>query len=110
MMLTKLFGIMILAFSPSKIFEVFYFRMYLIIVLLGFFHGLLFLPIVLSYIGSKWVVTSSRATFLPVSNTQWPLHEESPSDDDDNDHDHENDNEEQDTFQNQHEAQVIPEP
>jgi len=48
---TKFIGVLVLAFAPSTLFKLYYFRMYLFIILLGVFNGLMFLPVLLSFIG-----------------------------------------------------------
>jgi len=48
---TKFLGVLVLAFAPSTLFRIYYFRMYLLIIILGAFNGLLVLPVLLSLMG-----------------------------------------------------------
>ena len=45
--LTKFVGVLVLALAKSTLFRLYYFRMYLGIVLLGIFNGLVLLPLIL---------------------------------------------------------------
>ncbi|XP_064946929.1 uncharacterized protein LOC135597631 isoform X4 [Musa acuminata AAA Group] len=49
--LTKLVGVIVLRFSKSEVFVVYFFQMYMALVLIGFLHGLVFLPVILSICG-----------------------------------------------------------
>ncbi len=49
--MTKLIGISVLALTRSKLLEVYYFRMWLALILSGALHGLVLLPVLLSYMG-----------------------------------------------------------
>jgi Niemann-Pick C1 protein len=48
---TKLLGVIVLGFASSELFRLYYFRMYMCIIVLGVFVGLMFLPVMLSLIG-----------------------------------------------------------
>lgn len=50
---TKFLGVVVLAFAPSTLFKLYYFRMYLFIIVCGAFNGLFLLPILLTYIGPE---------------------------------------------------------
>ncbi|KAA0163368.1 hypothetical protein FNF27_07942 [Cafeteria roenbergensis] len=49
--LTKLVGVLVLAWAPSQMFRLYYFRMYLAIIIAGAFQGLIVLPALLSLCG-----------------------------------------------------------
>ena len=50
---TKLVGVCVLAFTRSKIFEIYYFRVWLALVVFAATHALIFLPVALSYFGGE---------------------------------------------------------
>ncbi|CAG8950139.1 hypothetical protein HYFRA_00008374 [Hymenoscyphus fraxineus] len=51
--ITKFVGVSVLAFTRSKIFEIYYFRIWLALVLFAATHALVFLPVALSLLGGE---------------------------------------------------------
>ena len=49
--ITKFLGVFVLAFTRSKIFEIYYFRIWLALVILAALHSLVWLPVALSLVG-----------------------------------------------------------
>ncbi|XP_032568358.1 NPC1-like intracellular cholesterol transporter 1 isoform X1 [Chiroxiphia lanceolata] len=49
--MTSLPGVVVLAFAKAQLIQIFFFRLNFIITLVGLAHGLVFLPVLLSYIG-----------------------------------------------------------
>lgn len=49
--MTNFPGILILGFAQAQLIQIFFFRLNLLITLVGLMHGLVFLPVVLSYLG-----------------------------------------------------------
>ncbi|GHJ89612.1 hypothetical protein NliqN6_6014 [Naganishia liquefaciens] len=80
--MTKLIGISVLALTRSKLLEVYYFRMWLSLIVSGAIHGLILLPVVLSYAGGpgyslddfdeEWVSSAMRR---PTDYEYAPFHD-----------------------------------
>ena len=56
--ITKLLGVFVLAFTRSKIFEIYYFRIWLALVVFAATHALIFLPVALSLVGGEGTLHS----------------------------------------------------
>lgn len=50
--MTNLPGILVLGLAKAQLIQIFFFRLNLLITLLGLLHGLVFLPVALSYLGA----------------------------------------------------------
>jgi Niemann-Pick C1 protein len=65
---TKIIGVTVLGLAPSEVFNIYYFRMFFCIIILGFFIGLAFQPIILSWIGPP----SENKTLKPREDEELP--------------------------------------
>jgi len=72
---TKFVGVLVLCFARSEIFEVYYFQMYLALVILGFLHGLIFLPVLLSICGPPSIksLLDNNGQNSPKSASLWTV-------------------------------------
>lgn len=60
---TKLLGVCVLAFTRSKIFEIYYFRVWLALIIFAATHALIFLPVALSYFGGEGMLLTELEIF-----------------------------------------------
>lgn len=60
---TKLLGVCVLAFTRSKIFEIYYFRVWLALIIFAATHALIFLPVALSYFGGEGMLLTQLELF-----------------------------------------------
>uniref|UniRef100_A0A8C7W8D5 SSD domain-containing protein n=1 Tax=Oncorhynchus mykiss TaxID=8022 RepID=A0A8C7W8D5_ONCMY len=64
--MTNLPGIVVLAFAKAQLIQIFFFRLNLVITLLGMAHGLIFLPVLLSYFGESVAIEETIPHPLPT--------------------------------------------
>lgn len=66
--MTNLPGILVLAFAKAQLIQIFFFRLNLVITLLGMAHGLVFLPVLLSYFGTHLIAACLRVQQRDLEN------------------------------------------
>lgn len=84
---TKLLGVCVLAFTRSKIFEIYYFRVWLALVIFAASHALVFLPVALSLLGGEGYVDSDNEGSLEDDLANRRYRALVPDDDSDDDSD-----------------------
>lgn len=66
--ITKALGVAVLAFTRSKIFEIYYFRVWLALVVLAATHALVWLPVALSFCGGDGMLQIRKFTYIVLQN------------------------------------------
>ncbi|KJZ74583.1 hypothetical protein HIM_05933 [Hirsutella minnesotensis 3608] len=84
--ITKLLGVCVLAFTRSKIFEIYYFRVWLSLVVFAALHALVFLPVALGIMGGDGYVDpeSEGTAAQDLTDRRWRairVHDHSDSED-----------------------------
>ncbi|TPX18801.1 uncharacterized protein E0L32_011480 [Thyridium curvatum] len=82
---TKLLGVTVLAFTRSKIFEIYYFRVWVALVAFAATHALVFLPVALSLVGGEGYVDPEGEGGLEDDLTSRRYRAMVPDDDSDSD-------------------------
>lgn len=57
--MTKLIGVSVLAFAQSKIFQIFYFRMWISLIVVASLHSLIFFPVLLTTLGGPYYLDAN---------------------------------------------------
>ncbi|CAK7268124.1 niemann-Pick type C-related protein 1 [Sporothrix epigloea] len=81
--LTKLLGVTVLAFTRSKIFEIYYFRVWVALVAFASTHALIFLPVALSVAGGREYLDADGDGGLPADLANRLREVDDSSDDED---------------------------
>ena len=69
-------GVLVLALAQSTLFRLYYFRMYLGIILLGLFNGLVLLPVALYWFGPKTNTPGFNETLISKETTSLIVRDE----------------------------------
>lgn len=67
--MTNLPGILILGLADGQLIQIFFFRLNLLITLMGMLHGLVFLPVILSYVGESQTCFFQAVTIMMKTTT-----------------------------------------
>ncbi|KAG0139530.1 hypothetical protein CROQUDRAFT_54585 [Cronartium quercuum f. sp. fusiforme G11] len=68
---TKIIGITVLGLTRSKLLEIYYFRMWLVLILSGAIHALIFFPVALSFVGGQGYALDDDRELAHMVNSRY---------------------------------------